>query len=214
MRKLRETILYCNRMVFRSGFVHMADATGTRNVWSNSSRMSIGRTSARLWIIAMVAGAAILSAQQVLSPPAETSATIGGKKIQLTYSSPRMRGRKIMGGLVPFGEVWRTGADSATTMSTQANLQIGDLKIPKGNYTIYTIPKANEWTLIVSKELGQWGTDYHPKLDLGRAKMSVKALSAPVENFKLEVTSQGANNGLLTMTWEKTQASIVITALP
>jgi hypothetical protein len=124
-----------------------------------------------------------------------------------------MRKRKIMGGLVPYGEVWRTGADSATSMSTEANLQIGDLKVPKGNYTIYTIPQANEWTLIVSKELGQWGTEYHPKLDLGRTKMSVKALSAPVENFKLEVTSQRAS-GLLTMTWEKTQASIAITVLP
>ena len=149
-----------------------------------------------------------------MSPAAETSATIAGKKIEIKYSSPRMRGRKIMGGLVPFGQVWRTGADSATIMSTEANLLIGTLKVPKGNYTIYTIPQPAEWTLIVSKELGQWGTDYHPKLDLGRAKMSVKALSAPVENFKLELSSQGGNNGLLTMTWEKTQASIPITVTP
>ena len=158
-----------------------------------------------------------LSAQlsaQVSSPAAETSATIGGKKIQIKYSSPRMRGRKIMGGLVPFGQVCRTGADSATSMSTEANLDIGGLKVPKGNYTIYTIPQANEWTLIISKELGQWGTDYHPKLDFGRTKMSVKTLAAPVENFKLEVSSQGGNNGLLTMTWEKTQASVPITVTP
>jgi len=148
------------------------------------------------------------------SPPAETSVTIAGKKIEIKYSSPRMRGRKIMGGLVPFNQVWRTGADSATTMSTQANLQIGNLKIPKGNYTIYTIPTPTEWTLIVSKELGQWGTDYHPKLDLGRAKMTVKALSAPAENFKIEVTSSGGNNGMLTMTWEKTQASVPVTVMP
>jgi len=148
------------------------------------------------------------------SPPAETSATIAGKKIEIKYSSPRMRGRKIMGGLVPFNQVWRTGADSATTMSTQANLQIGNLKIPKGNYTIYTIPTPTEWTLIVSKELGQWGTDYHPKLDLGRAKMTAKALSAPEENFKIEVTPSGGNNGMLTMTWEKTQASVPVTVMP
>jgi hypothetical protein len=156
--------------------------------------------------------AATAWAQQ--SPPATTSATMAGKKIQINYSSPRMRGRKIMGGLVPFGQVWRTGADSATTMSTEANLEIGGLKVPKGNYTIYTIPQAADWTLIVSKELGQWGTDYHPKLDLGRAKMSVKALAAPAENFKLEVSSAGANIGLLTMTWEKTQASVPITVTP
>jgi hypothetical protein len=151
---------------------------------------------------------------QVLSPPAETAAAIGGKKILIKYSSPRMHGRKIMGGLVPFGQVWRTGADSATSMSTEANLDIGGLKVPKGNYTIYTVPQANEWTLIVSRELGQWGTEYHKNMDLGRVKMGVKTLAAPVENFKLEVSSQGANNGLLTMTWEKTQASIPITVAP
>ncbi len=166
--------------------------------------------------LATLLGLAIASLAwaQVLSPPAETAATVGGKKIQIKYSSPRMHGRKIMGGLVPFGQVWRTGADSATSMTTEANLEIGSLKIPKGNYTIYTIPQPNEWTLIISKELGQWGTEYHPKLDLGRAKMSVKTLAAPVENFKLEVTSQGGNTGLLTMTWEKTQASVPITVTP
>jgi hypothetical protein len=161
-----------------------------------------------------LAFASILSAQQVLSPPAETTATIGGKKITIKYSSPRMRGRKIMGGLVPFGQVWRTGADSATTMSTEANLQIGDVKVPKGNYTIYTIPQPNEWTLIISKELGQWGTEYHPKLDFGRTKMTVKALGAAMENFEIKITAQAGNNGLLTMTWEKTQASIPIVVVP
>lgn len=190
-------------------------ATLSRRMWSNSNRMpSLRFFAPALAIGILVAIVPAWAQQQPLSPPAEASATLAGKKIQIKYSSPRMRGRKIMGGLVPFGEVWRTGADSATTLSTQANLQIGDVKVPKGNYTIYTIPKANEWTLIVSKEIGQWGTEYHPKLDLGRAKMSVKALPAAVENFKIEVTSQAGNNGLLTLTWEKTQASIPITVTP
>jgi hypothetical protein len=179
--------------------------------------MNLGcRKSAGRAILA-IAFASALSGHlsgQVLSPPAETSATIGGKKVLIKYSSPRMHGRKIMGGLVPFGQVWRTGADSATSMTTEANLEIGSLKIPKGNYTIYTIPQANEWTLIISKELGQWGTEYHPKLDLGRTKMSVKTLDKPVEAFQLEVKSQGGNTGLLTMTWEKTQASVPITVTP
>ena len=153
-----------------------------------------------------------LGAQE--SPQAETSALIAGKKIEIKYSSPRMRGRKIMGGLVPFGQVWRTGADSATTMSTQADLQIGTLKVPKGNYTVYTIPTATEWTLIISKELGQWGTDYHPNLDLGRTKMSAKTLDRPVENFKIELSPAGGSGGVLVMTWEKTQASVPITVVP
>jgi hypothetical protein len=160
-----------------------------------------------------MAVASLLSAQ-VLSPPAEASATIGGKKIDIKYSSPRMKGRKIMGGLVPFGQVWRTGADSATSMSTEANLQIGDLKLPKGNYTIYTVPQANEWTLIISKEVGQFGTEYHQNLDLGRTKMSVKMLAAPVENFEIKIAATSGNNGVLTMTWEKTQASIPVAVVP
>jgi hypothetical protein len=171
------------------------------------------RTCCSVAALAPIVFASLLSAQ-VLSPPAETSATIGGKKITIKYSSPRMRGRKIMGGLVPFGQVWRTGADSATSMSTEANLQIGDLKLPKGNYTIYTIPQPNEWTLIISKELGQWGTEYHQPKDFGRTKMSVKMLDKPVENFELKVAATGGNSGLLTMTWEKTQASIPITVVP
>ena len=90
-----------------------------------------------------------------------------------------------MGGLVPYGQVWRTGADSATSMSTEANLQIGNLKLPKGNYTIYTVPQPNEWTLIISKEVGQFGTEYHQNLDFGRTKMSVKMLDRPVETSRL-----------------------------
>jgi hypothetical protein len=168
-----------------------------------------------IWMLAMLAVSFASSARaQSESPPAETSTLLAGKKIEIKYSSPRVRGRKIMGGLVPFGQVWRTGADSATTMSTQANLQIGTLKVPKGNYTVYTIPAPAEWTLIVSKELGQWGTDYHPNLDLGRAKMSVKALDRPVENFKIELMPAGGSGGALVMTWEKTQASVPITVLP
>jgi hypothetical protein len=166
-----------------------------------------------MWVLTMFAVSFVSSARAQESPPAETSALLAGKKIEIKYSSPRIRGRKIMGGLVPFGQVWRTGADSATTMSTQADLEIGTLKVPKGNYTVYTIPTAAEWTLIVSKELGQWGTDYHQNLDLGRAKMSVKTLDRPVENFKIELSPAGGNKGALVMTWEKTQASIPITVL-
>jgi hypothetical protein len=168
----------------------------------------------RIWGTILGAALASILSGQVLSPATETSAAIGGKKVLIKYSSPRMRGRKIMGGLVPFGQVWRTGADSATTMTTEANLEIGALKIPKGNYTVYTIPQEHEWTLIISKELGQWGTEYHPKLDLGRTAMTVKTLAMPVEAFRLEVTSQGGNKGLLTMTWERTQASVPITVTP
>ena len=83
-----------------------------------------------------------------------------------------MRGRKIMGGLVPYGRWWRTGADNATTFQTEADLDIGGLKVPKGTYTIYTLPGAKEWQLIVNKQTGQFGTEYDQQQDLGRVKMT------------------------------------------
>jgi len=81
------------------------------------------------------------------SPPANVAATIAGKKITIDYYAPSMHGRKIMGGLVPFGEVWCTGANWATKITTEANLQLGGLKLPAGSYSIWTLPNANEWTL-------------------------------------------------------------------
>ncbi len=156
---------------------------------------------------------ATLTFAQVLSPPAKTETVIDGKKLTIAYSSPSIRARKIMGGLVPYGAVWRTGADNATTFQTGADLVIGDngLKVPKGTYTIYTLPGANEWQLIVNKQTGQWGTEYSQRQDLGRVKMNVAQTPAPVERLKIELSSTGPKKGLLKMSWERTEVSIPIT---
>ena len=95
-------------------------------------------------------------AQAVASPPASVSATIGGKKISVEYYAPSARGRKIMGGLVPFGQVWCTGANYATAITSEAPLQMGDLKLPKGSFSIWTLPTEKEWTLIINKETGRF----------------------------------------------------------
>ena len=153
-----------------------------------------------------------IAVQAQVSPPANASAVIGGKKLAIAYSAPSMRGRKIMGGLVPFGTVWRTGADNATTFQTDAALDIGGLKVPKGIYTIYTLPNANEWQLIINRQTGQWGTEYDQKRDLGRVKMTVAQTPAPVEKFKIELTATSGNQGILKMTWEKTVASVAFSA--
>lgn len=151
---------------------------------------------------------------QALSPPATANVAIDGKKLSIAYSAPSVRGRKIMGGLVPYGRVWRTGADNATTFQTDADLvlgpETGGLKVPKGTYTIYTLPGPNEWQLIVNKQTGQWGTEYNPRQDLGRVKMAVAQPPAPVERFKIELSSAGAKKGLLKMTWERTEVSVPI----
>jgi hypothetical protein len=150
-------------------------------------------------------------AQEPLSPPARTSVTIGGKKLTIAYSSPFLRGRKIMGGLVPYGRWWRTGADNATTFQTEADLDLGGLKLPKGTYTIYTLPGATEWQLIINKQTGQWGTEYNQRQDLGRVKMNLAQTPALVDSFKIELLSTGGNKGLLKMTWERTEVSVPFT---
>jgi len=148
------------------------------------------------------------SGQEPLSPPARASVTIAGKKVTIAYSSPRIRERKIMGGLVPYGQWWRTGADNATTLQTDADLDIGGLKVPKGIYTVYTLPGATEWQLIVNKQTGQWGTEYNQRQDLGRVKMKLAQTPALVDSFKIDLSSSGGNKGLLKMAWERTEVSV------
>ena len=161
-------------------------------------------------VFVLLLACAVTSPAQV-SPPATATVAISGKKLTISYSAPAMRGRKIMGALVPYGRWWRTGADSATTFQTEADLDIGGLKVPKGAYTIYTLPGAKEWLLIVNKQVGQFGTEYDQKQDLGRVKMTLAQTPAPVERFKIELLSTGGNKGLLKMTWERTDVSVPIT---
>jgi len=142
-----------------------------------------------------------------LSPPATAKATIAGKEISVDYSAPSKRNRVIFGGLVPYGKVWRTGANAATTLKTAANLTIGDLAVPAGTYTLYTIPTEKEWTLIVNKQTGQWGTEYDEKQDLGRVKLKVAPTRSSVETFVIGIQPTKANEGVLTLTWDNVEAS-------
>ena len=147
------------------------------------------------------------------SPPASASVAIAGKQISVDYYAPSMHGRKIMGGLVPYNEVWCTGANIATGFTTAADLQIGTLRLPKGAYSIWTIPTEKGWTLIVNKQHGQFHLDYEPERDFGRTKMEVRKLPSPVETLKIELTSTGGNTGRLALMWENTEASIPFTVL-
>lgn len=156
----------------------------------------------------ILATVGLASAQQKkapASPPAETSATIGGKAVSIKYSSPSVKGRKIFGGLVPYGQVWRAGANSATSLHTETDLMIGTVSVPKGDYTLYVLPTEKEWMLIVNKQTGQWGTEYSESNDLGRTKMAVKASPAPVESFKITLTDNS-----LSMAWDNTVATVPV----
>lgn len=142
------------------------------------------------------------------SPPVRTAVTIGGKQISVDYYAPSMHSRKIMGGLVPFNEVWCTGANIATEFNSAADLRIGDLRLPRGSYSIWTLPTPKDWTLIINKQTGQLHLYYNSTRDFGRTKMNVKTLNAPVEKFQIELSSTGGSQGLLALRWETTEASI------
>jgi hypothetical protein len=145
------------------------------------------------------------------SPPAKATLDLGNaQSITVDYSSPRLKGRKLGQELAPFGQIWRTGANEATTFVTTADLTVGGAAVPAGSYTIFTIPAKDKWTLIISKKTGEWGTDYPgPSNDLARVDMKVSTLPSPVENFTISF-DKSANGGSLNMDWETTRASVAI----
>jgi hypothetical protein len=167
----------------------------------------------------LLAGFAVLaltsaaSAQRYTSPPMTASAVIGGNHITIEYYAPSMHGRKIIGNLVPYGEVWCTGANWATKITTETDLDINGMKVPKGSYSIWTVPNEKQWMLIINKQTGQFHLDYSEPQDFGRVKMNLKMLSSPVETFKIELASTGANSGTLSLLWENTSASVPFTVL-
>jgi hypothetical protein len=145
------------------------------------------------------------------SPPAKAECKIAdGKTITIDYSSPRMKGRKIFGDLVPYGKIWRAGANEATTFVTTADLSVGGTAVPAGSYTIFAVPNADKWTLVISKKTGEWGTAYPGEAnDLARVNMSVAKTAAPVENFTIDFDQSGSAC-TLHMKWETTDAAVKI----
>lgn len=164
-----------------------------------------------LLIISLLGAASLASAFQKPSPPADTSATIDGKNIVIHYSAPSMRGRKIFGGLEPYGRVWRAGANEATSLHTDADLDIEGVKVPKGDYTLFVYLDPKQWKLVVSKATGEWGLDYDASKDLGRVPMMMSKPAAPVETFKITLNHTGGNKGTLQMEWEDTVATVPLT---
>lgn len=145
------------------------------------------------------------------SPAATASCQFSdGKTIKTAYSSPRAKGRKIFGGLVAYGEVWRTGANEATTIVTDTNVTVGGKDIPAGSYTLFTIPTADKWTLIINKKTAEWGIPYKYQADeLARVDMKVSKTPAAVENFTIAYDPKGSSC-TLSLSWENTQASVEI----
>ena len=163
-----------------------------------------------IFLAAFVASA-IPNEAQLASPAARAGCKFAdGKTITVNYSSPRMRGRKIFGDLVPFGEVWRAGADDATTFVPNVDVTAGGKNVPAGKYTLFILPTPTKWTLIVSKQTGEWGIPYPgEKFDFARMEMKVSKLSSPLENFTISF-DQAGTNCTMKLDWETTRASIDI----
>ncbi len=151
------------------------------------------------------------------SPPGTASVSFpDGKKITVDYSRPKVKDpktgevRKIFGALVPFDKVWRTGANEATSFVTDADVMVGEVHVPAGKYTMYSIPGQNEWTIIINKQTGQWGTNYDEKQDLGRTKVKAGKTSAPVEQFTISFDKPNGKKTNMNMEWENTKVSVPV----
>lgn len=146
----------------------------------------------------------------LLSPPQVASLTLHGQTLQVKYNSPSMRGRVIYGNIVPYGKVWRTGANPATTLITPISLHIGNLLVPAGTYTMYTLPGEDHWDLIINRQTGQWGTEYHQDRDLGRVKMDQDSISTPQEVMSISFDHVEKDSAVMHIRWEKKDESVKI----
>lgn len=145
------------------------------------------------------------------SPPGTADCAVNGKKVAISYSRPSLRGRK-METLTPYGKVWRTGANEATTLTTESDLDIGGAKVPAGTYTLYSLPSEGNWKLIINKQTGQWGTVYHQDQDLARVDMKKTEIVVPVEQFTIALDQDSNDSCDLELEWEHTRQTVVVKA--
>ena len=136
-----------------------------------------------------------------LSPRDTVRATIGNDSIMIDYSRPHARGRTLVGGIIPYDRVWRTGANAATQFRTSAPIRLAGIQLAAGTYTLWTVPHQNGVDLVVNAQSGQWGTEYNHARDVGVAAMQSMTLSTPVDQFTISVTSNDARHGTLAMAW-------------
>jgi hypothetical protein len=151
-----------------------------------------------------------------LSPRDSVATDVNGANISVAYGRPSLRGRRAVGGeLLPYGQVWRTGANDATHFRTDRDLMFGETRVPAGDYTLWTVPGPDGWTLIINRQTGQWGTEYHPEQDLARIPARVsRAPGGPVEQFTMRFEASACGDGgALQMLWENTRVSVPFTVV-
>lgn len=143
------------------------------------------------------------------SPPATANVTLAGQTLTVKYNTPSLRGRHVGGPeIVPYGQVWRTGANPATTLITPVPLHIGKLLVPAGEYTIYTLPTAEKWMLIINKQTKQWGTEYHQDQDLGRVEMEGHKIGSAQEIMSISFDDVKKESAVMHIRWDKVDESV------
>jgi hypothetical protein len=180
---------------------HMLHYSGARTTYDvDVTRVAEGpdvkATAARFTAAESSSGAV-----KPLSVRDTTRATIGSTSFTVDYGRPMARGRELLGKLLPYDRVWRTGANAATQFTTSAPITLAGIQVPQGAYTLWTVPRAKGVDLIVNKQTGQWGTGYNGSLDLGMAPMATETLTTPVEQFTISIGSMDASHGTLVMEW-------------
>jgi hypothetical protein len=121
--------------------------------------------------------------------------------LTVDYGRPLLRGRTLLGDLIPYDRVWRTGANAATQFTTSAPIKLAGMQVPAGTYTLFTTPHTDGVELIVNKQSGQWGTEYNRSLDLGTAKMTTGALTTTVDEFTISIVPNDIRHGMLMLEW-------------
>lgn len=185
------TLDSAHRMVHYSG----ARTTYKVEVSRLSTPPDIGAIAERFAATEATSGVRQLSVRDTVR------ASIGAATFAVDYARPLARGRTLLGGVVPYDHVWRTGANAATQFTTSRPITLAGLLVPAGSYTLWTIPHPNSVDLVVNRQTGQWGTQYGPAYDLGRAPMTIDSLATPVEEFTISIDSAAPQRGTLTMTW-------------
>jgi hypothetical protein len=179
---------------------HMLSYSGARTTYKvDVSRLAtppdVQAAAARLEAAEAKSGATELSVRDTVH------ASIGNATFTIDYGRPLVRGRVLLGNIIPYDYVWRTGANAATQLTTSALLTLAGMRVPAGTYTLWTVPRANGADLIVNRQTGQWGTEYDGSQDLGVAPMMTETLATPVEKFTISVASTSRVRGALTMAW-------------
>lgn len=141
------------------------------------------------------------------SPRDTARADAAGAHLVIDYGRPSKRGRVIFGGVVPWGEVWRTGANAATQFFTDKPIMLGSTLVPAGKYTLWTVPTQSGWTLIVNSETGQWGTEHKPERDLYKIPMNVSTKGEVTEKFFIHIADEGGK-GQWHFVWDQTVAAV------